>query len=101
MMPFIPIVQVASFDEALEKAIQFENNNNHTSMVHTRRLDRVAYLRRTIKTTVCIVNGPCTAAIGVGGDGEASFAVATPTGEGVLNAMHFTRNTRLALGYSL
>ena len=48
-------------------------------------------------TTLFVKNGPCMAALGLGGEGYLSFSIATPTGEGVTTPLTFTRERRCSL----
>ncbi|MDP7347870.1 MAG: hypothetical protein QF735_06545 [Phycisphaeraceae bacterium] len=54
-----------------------------------------------MNTTLYIVNGPSTGALGAGGEGYASYSIATPTGDGVTNPLTFTRFRRMAVSGSL
>jgi aldehyde dehydrogenase len=45
-------------------------------------------------TTLFVQNGPCMAALGMGGEGYPSYSIATPTGEGVTTPLTFTRVRR-------
>ncbi len=101
MMPFVPFVKVRDFDEALELAIRHEHGFGHTAIIHSQNLDNITRMGRVMNTTLFIANGPSTAGLGVGGEGYASFTVATPTGEGVTNPMTFTRFRRFAVSGSL
>ena len=49
---------------------------------------------RELGTSLYVQNGPCMAALGVGGEGYPSFSIATPTGEGVTTPLTFTRQRR-------
>ena len=48
-------------------------------------------------TTLFVKNGPCMAALGLGGEGYLSFSIAGPTGEGVTTPLTFTRERRCSL----
>jgi len=47
-----------------------------------------------MNTSIFVKNGPCLAGLGAGGEGPASYTIASPTGEGVTTARHFTRLRR-------
>ena len=47
-----------------------------------------------MNTTIFVANGPCTAGLGLNGEGYFSYSIATPTGEGITNPMSFTRFRR-------
>ena len=47
--------------------------------------------------TIFVVNGPCTAGLGLAGEGVLSFSIAGPTGEGVTTPLTFCRQRRSAI----
>ncbi len=101
MMPFVPFVRVPNFEKALELAIKHEHGFGHTAIIHSNNLERITRMGRMMNTTLFVVNGPCTAALGGGGEGYPSYTIATPTGEGVTNPLTFTRFRRLSVAGSL
>lgn len=54
-------------------------------------------MARAMDTTLFVKNGPCMAALGLGGEGYLSFSIAGPTGEGVTTPLTFTRERRCSL----
>jgi aldehyde dehydrogenase len=44
-----------------------------------------------------VKNGSCLAGLGSGGEGYASFSIATTTGEGITTPMTFTRKRRCVM----
>ena len=101
MMPFVPFVRVLNFEKALELSIKHEHGFGHTAIIHSNDLEHITRMGRVMNTTLFIVNGPCTAALGGGGEGYPSYTIATPTGEGVTNPLTFTRFRRLTMAGSL
>lgn len=101
MMPFVPFVRVPNFEKALELAVKHEHGFGHTGIIHSNDLARITRMGRVMNTTLFVVNGPCTAALGGGGEGYPSYTIATPTGEGVTNPLTFTRFRRLTMAGSL
>jgi aldehyde dehydrogenase len=101
MMPFVPFVRVPNFDRALELAVKHEHGFGHTAIIHSNNLANITRMGRVMNTTLFVVNGPCTAALGGGGEGYPSYTIATPTGEGVTNPLTFTRFRRLTVAGSL
>ena len=97
MMPFIPIIRVANVDEAIRLAKESEHNYRHTSIIHTRNVDHMTAMARTMDTTIFVKNGPSMAGLGLGGEGYLSYSIATPTGEGVTNPRTFTRARRCVM----
>jgi aldehyde dehydrogenase len=97
MMPFVPFVRCRDVDEAIEKAKVYEHGFRHTSIIHSNNVRNMTRMGRTMDTTLFVKNGPCMAAVGLGGEGYISFSIATPTGEGVTTPLTFTRQRRCTL----
>lgn len=97
MMPFVPIVRVPNIDVAITLAKKYEHGFKHTSIIHSKNLDNITRMGRELDTTLFIVNGPCGAGLGNGGEGYLSYSIATPTGEGVTTPLTFTRQRRLTI----
>ncbi len=97
MMPFVPIVRCRDVDEAIDKARHYEHGYRHTAMIHSRNVEAMTRMARALDTTLFVKNGPCMAALGLGGEGYLSFSIATPTGEGVTTPLTFTRERRCSL----
>ncbi len=97
MMPFLPFVRVKNIDEAIEKAKFYEHGFRHTSMIHSNNVRNMTRMGRALDTTLFVKNGPCMAALGLGGEGYLSFSIATPTGEGVTTPLTFTRERRCSI----
>jgi acyl-CoA reductase-like NAD-dependent aldehyde dehydrogenase len=93
MMPVLPVVEVASFDDALATAVRVEQGFGHTAMIHSSDPDHIDRLRAAIDPTVFAVNAPSVA---VGKDSFFSFTIASPTGEGMTSCRSFTRLCRVA-----
>jgi propionaldehyde dehydrogenase len=97
MMPILPIVRVDNVDSAIDLAVEVENGNRHTAMMHSKNVDKLSEMARRIQTTIFVKNGPSYAGIGVGGEGYTTFTIAGPTGEGLTSAKSFTRKRRCVL----
>ena len=97
LMPVLPIVRMASADEAIEFAVQVEHGYRHTAMIHSHDIERLSRMAKLMNCSIFVKNGPCTAGLGHGGAGYTSFTVASPTGEGVTRARTFTRERRCTL----
>ena len=53
-----------------------------------------------MNTSIFVKNGMALAGLGMEGEGPTSFTIASPTGEGLSTARHFTRVRRCTLsGY--
>jgi aldehyde dehydrogenase len=97
MMPFIPFVRCRDVDEAIAKAKHYEHGFRHTAIIHSHNVRNMTKMGRALDTTLFVKNGPCMAALGLGGEGYLSFSIATPTGEGVTTPLTFTRERRCSL----
>ncbi len=97
MMPFLPFVRVRDVDEAIAKAKYYEHGFRHTAIIHSHDVRNMTRMGREMDTTLFVKNGPCMAALGLGGEGYISFSIATPTGEGVTTPLTFTRERRCSL----
>ena len=80
-----------------DKAKFFEHGFRHTAIIHSNNVRNMTKMGRTMDTTLFVKNGPCMAALGLGGEGYLSFSIATPTGEGVTTPLTFTRERRCSL----
>ena len=97
MMPFLPFVRVADFDEAVARAKEAEHGFRHTAIIHSRSVRNMTIMGRELDTTLFVKNGPCMASLGLGGEGYLSFSIAGPTGEGVTTPLTFTRERRCSM----
>lgn len=100
MMPILPIVKSKNFEEALKLAIEDEHGNRHTAIMHSKNVDNLTKMAREIDTTIFVKNAPSYAGIGFGGEGHTTFTIAGPTGEGLTNAISFTRQRRCTMADS-
>lgn len=101
MMPFVPFVRVNDVDEAIAMAKKYEHGFGHTAIIHSTSVKTITKMGREMDTTLYVKNGPCTAGLGIGGEGYPSFSIATPTGEGVTSPLTFTRQRRCAMADGL
>ena len=97
MMPFVPFVRCRNIDQGIELAKHYEHGYRHTSIIHSRDVRNMTKMARAMDTTLFVKNGPCMAALGLGGEGYPSFSIAGPTGEGVTTPLTFTRERRCSL----
>ncbi len=101
MMPFVPFVRVNDVDSAIALAKKHEHGFGHTAIIHSTNVKTITKMGREMDTTLYVKNGPCTAGLGIGGEGYPSFSIATPTGEGVTSPLTFTRQRRCAMADGL
>jgi propionaldehyde dehydrogenase len=95
MMPFLPVVRVRDFDDALRLALQVEHGFGHTAILHSRHTDHIDRFCATMATTITVINGPSYAFAGDLGEGYATMTVTTPTGEGVTSPRTWQRRRHL------
>jgi aldehyde dehydrogenase len=97
MMPFLPFIRCRDVDDAIAKAVRSEHGFHHTAIMHSRDVRNLTKMGKAVDTTIFVKNGPCTAGLGLGGEGYASFSIAGPTGEGITTPMTFTRERRCSM----
>ena len=95
MMPFVPFVRVSNVDRAIALAKESEHGFGHTAILHSRDTSVMSRMGKIMDCTIFVVNGPCTAGLGTGGEGVLSFSIAGPTGEGVTTPLTFCRQRRI------
>ncbi len=97
MMPMLPIVRVKSVEEGVAAAVRAEHGYKHSAIIHSLNVDHMTLMARALDTTVFVKNGPCTAGLGLGGEGYLSYSIATTPGEGITTPRTFTRTRRCVL----
>ncbi|MEW6356457.1 MAG: aldehyde dehydrogenase family protein [Planctomycetota bacterium] len=97
LMPVIPIVRVPDCDYGIDLAKRVEQGCRHTAVMHSRNIDNLSKMARVMNTSLFVKNGPSYAGLGMGGEGYCSYTIASPTGEGLTRARHFTRDRRCTL----
>ncbi|MCD8380369.1 MAG: aldehyde dehydrogenase EutE [Lachnospiraceae bacterium] len=101
MMPILGIVRAKDFDDAVEKAVWLEHGNRHSAHIHSKNVDNITKYAKAIDTAILVKNGPSYAALGFGGEGYATFTIASRTGEGLTSAKSFTKCRRCVMTDSL
>ena len=97
LLPILPIVRVADWKEAVERAIETEHHYRHTFTMHSTNIDRLSYMAKKCDASIFVKNGMSLQGLGYMGEGPTSMTIATPTGEGVTTPITFTRIRRCAL----
>lgn len=97
MMPILPVIRAANADQAIDWAVELESGNRHTAAIHSKNIDVLTRMAYEMDCSLMAKNGPAIAAIGAGGEGWTTMTISTPTGEGVTNALTFTRKRRCTL----
>ncbi|MBI2374292.1 MAG: aldehyde dehydrogenase EutE [Deltaproteobacteria bacterium] len=97
LMPVLGFVRAPSAEEAIQMAKRVEHLFGHTASMYSTNINNLHSMARTINTSIFVKNAPTYAGLGLGGEGYTSFTIASPTGEGLTNATHFTRERRCTL----
>jgi acyl-CoA reductase-like NAD-dependent aldehyde dehydrogenase len=97
LMPVMPVVRVSNADEAIDAAVLAEGGRRHTAVMHSRNIENLSRMARTANCSIFVKNGPAYAGLGAGGEGHASFSIASPTGEGLTGPRSFSRERRCVL----
>ncbi len=97
LMPVLPVVRVKDVWEGIDLAVEVEQGNRHTAMMHSTNVEHLTAMARVIETTIFVKNGPSYNGIGFGGEGHTTFTIAGPTGEGITSARSFCRQRRCVL----
>ena len=97
LMPVLPLVRVADFDEALAASLRAEHGFRHSAAIHSTHVVHMSRMARAMETTIFTKNAPSYASIGVGGDCPTAFTIATTTGQGPTTPLSFCRTRRCLL----
>jgi propionaldehyde dehydrogenase len=97
LMPVVPIVRVKDFDEALQFAFESEHGHRHTSIIHSKNIDRITKFVQTMRTTVMVVNGCSLASMGFDAEGIITLTIAGTTGEGYTTPKNFAQQSRITM----
>ncbi len=97
LMPVIGLVRVRDAAEAIAAAVRVEHGFHHTAVIHSRNIENMAAMARVCNCSIFVKNDCNLAGLGLGGEGYTSFTIASPTGEGLTTAVHFTRERRCTL----
>lgn len=97
LMPILPMVRVPDVREAIECAYRVEHNYFHTAVMYSTNIENLHQMARRCNCSIFVKNSIAVAGIGFGGEGHASFTIASPTGHGVTSARHFARERRCTI----
>jgi aldehyde dehydrogenase len=97
LMPVIPLFRTRDATEAIAAAVRVEHGFHHTATMHSTNIDNMAAMARVCNCSIFVKNEASYAGLGLGGEGYTSFTIASPTGEGLTTAVHFTRERRCTL----
>ena len=97
LMPVVGLVRARDVDEAIAMAKRVEHGFGHTAVMYSTNIETMSAMARVMNTSIFVKNAPNLAGLGLGGEGYTSFTIASPTGEGLTTAIHFTRERRCTL----
>lgn len=97
LMPVIGMVRVRDATDAIATAVRVEHGFHHTAVMHSTNIDNMSAMARVCNCSIFVKNDCNLAGLGLGGEGHTSFTIASPTGEGLTTAVHFTRERRCTL----
>ncbi len=97
LMPVIGFVRVGNVDEAIDTAKRCEHGFKHTAVMHSKNIDNLSKMAKTIETTIFVKNASSLSGLGYLAEGYTSYTIAGPTGEGLTSAKSFTRERRCVL----
>jgi acyl-CoA reductase-like NAD-dependent aldehyde dehydrogenase len=97
LMPVIPLFRTRSAPDAIAAALRVEHGFHHTATMHSTNIDNMAAMARVCNCSIFVKNDASYAGLALGGEGYTSFTIASPTGEGLTTAIHFTRERRCTL----
>lgn len=97
LMPVTGLFRVRDATEAIAAAVRVEHGFHHTAVMHSTNINTMAAMARVCNCSIFVKNDCNLAGLGYGGEGYTSFTIASPTGEGLTTAVHFTRERRCTL----
>ena len=97
LMPVIPLFRARDTAEAIAASLRVEHGFHHTATMHSTNIDNMTAMARVCNCSIFVKNDASYAGLGLGGEGYTSFTIASPTGEGLTTAIHFTRERRCTL----
>lgn len=97
LMPVIPLVRMPDVDAAIDLAVECEHGFRHSASMHSHDVTKLSRMARLMNCSIFVKNGPIYSGLGFGGPGYTTLTIASPTGEGLTRARHFTRERRCVL----
>jgi len=97
LMPVVPLVRVHDVDAGIDMAKRVEHGFRHTAIMYSTNLDNLHRMARVMDCSIFVKNAPGGSGLGFDAEGYCSFTIASPTGEGLTHAPHFTRERRCVL----
>jgi hypothetical protein len=78
-------------------AVRVEHGFRHTAVMHSLNIEHLSRFAKAANCSIFVKNAPSSAGLGLNGEGYTSWTIASPTGEGLTTAIHFTRERRCTL----
>jgi acyl-CoA reductase-like NAD-dependent aldehyde dehydrogenase len=97
LMPVIPLFRVRDAADGIAAGLRVEHGFHHTATMHSTNIDNMSAMARVCNCSIFVKNDASYAGLALGGEGYTSFTIASPTGEGLTTAVHFTRERRCTL----
>ena len=97
LTPVTGLVRVPDVNEGIACAVRAEHGFGHTASMWSKNIENMHNMARVVNTSIFVKNAPTYSGLGLGGEGYTSFTIASPTGEGLTNARHFSRVRRCTL----
>ncbi len=97
MMPVFPVTRVANVDAAIDLAVRAEHGFRHTAGIHSTNVETITKMARAMNCSIFVANGSFFSGLGQGGEGYASFSIASPTGDGLTRPRTFSRPRRVSV----
>ena len=97
MMPVFPVTRVPNVDIAIALAVRVEHGFRHTAGIHSANVGTITRMARAMNCSIFVANGSFFSGLGQGGEGYASFSIASPTGDGMTRPRTFSRPRRVSV----
>jgi acyl-CoA reductase-like NAD-dependent aldehyde dehydrogenase len=97
LMPVIPLFRARDAADAIAAGLRVEHGFHHTATMQSTNVDHMSAMARVCNCSIFVKNDASYAGLALGGEGYTSFTIASPTGEGLTNAIHFTRERRCTI----
>ncbi len=97
LSPVLGLVRVPDWEQAVAMAVRVEHGNYHTATMHSMAIDRLDRMARAVNCSIFVKNAPSFAGLGLGGEGYTAWTIAGTTGEGLTNALTWTKQRRCTL----
>ncbi|MFH1416518.1 MAG: aldehyde dehydrogenase family protein [Elusimicrobiota bacterium] len=96
LMPVLPFAVTGDIERTIDLAVSMEGGNGHTAVMHSLNVDNLTRMARRCACSIFVKNGASYMGLGMG-EGYAALSIATPTGDGLVKALSFTRPLRCVL----